>query len=318
MKRRLFRISALAIFCFSIHGCQKTPAGPEDRNRTLLLTLDLARNDWHMGEQPWYRLQFTNSGKKSITVFDSFWRDQAFLGQNSDRRENTYFEVLGPDGIEVKPGFLMEWGSHGEFRFWVNDCEGVICHPNQLDGIAHDVGPGETFTATPSIVAPLRKSTGTGLLDARVPPGATPAEIDAYQKLWKIQERGLEATDRKPYQFGLGKQPRPIAGYRILEGYHFRKPGKYRIKAVFDNRSWLTPVSAEEELRVHKEKYRREPDPETRAEIIAKWKRMSPKDLAWYRRLRQDWEADLKRSPLGPSQDKYLIESNPVEFFVIP
>ncbi len=203
--------------------------------RPVELTVQLARSQWRRNEMPWYLLQLKNVGYKEITVQDEFWGEQVSLSQNSSMKHGTYFEVVDPDGklVNFSPG----WGQHGEFLFWVNDCEGQICEFNPHHIFYRTLKRGQVLTATPSIVAPLRKQHGLlGLQDARMPPGASKDEQDAYRELWKMQ--GFSSYD--PPQ-------RPLhPGYRILDGYRLRKVGRYKMRAIYEP---ISPEYAEKTIR---------------------------------------------------------------------
>lgn len=197
--------------------------------RPVELTLQLARSQWRLKEMPWYLLQIKNVGYKKVTIQDKFWGEQVRLKQNDSWKDGTYFQVIDPDGKPMKADF--DWGQHGEFIFWANDCDGTICAFDDHRHIFYrELKRGEILTATPSVVAPLREQNGQrGLVDARIPPGASKAEQEAYKKLWEMQ--------------GLGRYDPPLKplypGYRVLEGYPFRKIGRYKIKAIYQ------PISAE-------------------------------------------------------------------------
>ena len=191
--------------------------------RPVELTLQLARSQWRLKEMPWYLLQIKNVGYKKVVIHDNFWGEQIRLKQNDSWKDGTYFEVVDPDGTPMK--ITLDWGQHGEFIFWANDCDGAICAFDDHWHTFHkELRRGEILTATPSVVAPLRaQGRQLGLVDARIPPGATKAEQEAYKKLWEMQGLGRYDPPQKPL----------YPGYRVLEGYPFQKLGRYRMKAIF-------------------------------------------------------------------------------------
>lgn len=204
--------------------------------RPVELTLQLARSQWSRKEEPWYLLQIKNVGYKKVTIQDEFWGDQLALSQNTHLNRMTYFEIIDPDGKPMKASFY--WGPHGEFSFWANDCDGKICH---FDDYRHrfykTLRRGDILTATPSIVAPLRSSKGfQGLRDARIPPGASKADQDSYRKLWELEGYSEYDPPQRPLH----------PGYRVLEGYRFRKIGRYKIKAIYQP---ISAKGAQEEIR---------------------------------------------------------------------
>lgn len=204
--------------------------------RPLELTLQLARAQWGVKEMPWYLLQIKNVGYKEVTIQDKFWGEQVYLGRNDRSKHGTYFEVIDPDGKPMKGSFYR--GQHGEFNFWANDCGGTICAFDDHRHIFYrTLKSGDILTATPSVVAPLREQgRQLGLVDARIPPGASKAEQESYKKLWEMQGLGRYDPPQKPL----------YPGYRVLDDYPFRKIGRYRMKVIYEP----IPVKyAEEQIR---------------------------------------------------------------------
>lgn len=192
--------------------------------RPVELTLQLARSQWGRKEMPWYLLEIKNVGYKKVTIQDKFWGEQVYLKRNDQSKSGTYFEVIEPDGKPME--LSLYWGQHGEFNFWANDCGGTICSFDDHRHIFYrTLKRGDILTATPAVVAPLREQgRQLGLVDARIPPGASKAEQESYKKLWEMQGLGRYDPPQKPL----------YPGYRVLEGYPFRKLGRYRIKAIYE------------------------------------------------------------------------------------
>ena len=215
-------VAAAGVTLISGFGVLAYRATHKQPERPVELALQLARSQWRRNEQPWYLLQIKNVGYQKVTIHDYFWADQDYLLQNQHGKSETHFEVVGPDGKPME--FSAYWGQHGEFAFWANECGGKVCeYDNNWHTFSADLKHGQTLTATPSMVAPLRKQYGQGLRDARIPPGATSAEQASYKKLWAMQ--GFSSYD---------PPERPLySGYRVLEGYPFRKTGRYRMKVIY-------------------------------------------------------------------------------------
>lgn len=204
--------------------------------RPVELTLQLARTQWRLNEMPWYLLQIKNVGYKKVTIQDKFWGEQVRLRRNDREKRGTYFEIVDPDGKPMKA--VLDWGQHGEFSFWENDCDGATCAFDDHRHIFYrTLKRGDRLTATPSIVAPLRgQNRQLGLVDARIPPGASRAEQESYKKLWEMQGLGRYDPPQKPL----------YPGFRVLEGYPFRKTGRYKMKAIYEP---ISAASAEETIR---------------------------------------------------------------------
>ena len=320
-----------------LSACAKKPAKPQ-------LTLSLARTQWRIGEPLWYRLEMKNAGGRPMCVgewLENFWVDQMALEDNYKKKRGTYLKILDSSGKEVPLTFY--WGMHGEFLFWTNarlrlppktpkgllwrglEAIGEHIHPAffQIESLRlwyllHsqdretyfcpiELMPGQSVTASESVVAPIRKNgQHMGLSEARIPPTATKAEREAYEKLWKIQARDLGV----PYdRFDPYNQPKPIPDHRILEGLNCDKPGKYRIVAVYDTFKRLPAVSVEEYLGPHHSK----PDPKDwyEAGVRKRWQEYSPADMERIRKERREVERFNR-------EDAVHLESNTVEFEVVP
>lgn len=192
-------------------------SAPTNIEAPVVITLNLANRKWKVGDRLWYTLEFKNIGNESIWIGDDFWKEHLAQPDNPDY--GTFFEVIGPKGKRLKPS--VNWGGHGEFRFWGTD----------VSSFSMRVEPGESVFAAPSVVAPIRPKTGAVPTDFRAgPPGSPPGE---YERL--LRERfaaknyppcdGLEIPEARP--------PWAPANSRILEDYCLRKPGRYRIRAIY-------------------------------------------------------------------------------------
>ncbi len=193
-------------------GCRRRPERP------LELKLAPVKTRLRPHDALWYVLEMRNVGFEPIFVGDEFWADQSALGKNVRTHLDTYFEVVGPDNRPVAADF--GWlGMHGEFDFWTN--------PPAKPG--HLLQAGETMRTSPSIVAPVRTERFSDL------------RKDSFLS---DRERGL-ALLRKREEKGMASWPewiripsgRPASlptNARILTGFDFLTPGKYRIRAVYE------------------------------------------------------------------------------------
>lgn len=193
-------------------GCRKQPDVP------LELKLTLVRTKLKPHDAIWYVLEAKNIGLKPLMILDEFWREQRYFSRNCALNAQTMFEIIGPDGKEI-PCNLYALGDHGEFDFWANS-RGTF---------KMELGAGESTTATPSIIAPVR---GNAHRDFRTGPSKA-RRLEWSKSLKRDQERAGEKEwpewARVPFE-------RPVwapADARILVGYDVVAPGKYRIRAVY-------------------------------------------------------------------------------------
>lgn len=297
----------------SLVSCSKAPP-PE---QPLKLTLELARPAIKAGERVWYRLQMTNLGSEPVAIDDEFWLDQSLLDHNTNSvGSGTYLKVYGPDGKLRRPGFEFDWGMHGEFRFWENDRDqGPPKNPPYLaerivqffwnitpvwlhytDSFSWlylkverktrrsrvEILPGQTVTAAPSKVAPIRRPDPRtlGVEDARIHPDVPPGQRKDYEALLKLQKDFVEGWGHPDIVLDPEKpHVLPHPGFRILEGYFFRRPGVYRIQAVHDTRTPLPPMNAEEDIEHHRRRHWMTISPEDEKYYRGEWAKKSPEKI---------------------------------------
>ncbi|MBI5884341.1 MAG: hypothetical protein HZB91_14695, partial [Elusimicrobia bacterium] len=184
----------------------------------LELSLKLAKRQWRLGEHPWYLLQIKNVGCKTVLITDPFWVDQDYLIQNYDARpspfgpngwlitkQRTFFELTDPKGVELHSG-RPSWGFHGEHKFWTNDCgDGKECKTGDHPRL--ELKPGETLTATPSMVLPIQPpDKGDPFIrDGRdlprsLPPNLPPDKLEKLRQEWRqsIEDLMLMGDIRHP------------------------------------------------------------------------------------------------------------------------
>lgn len=236
---------ALPFAVLLLAACARQPEKP------LELRLTLAKTKIESGEYLWYRLEATNVGRKPLLLQGEFWHDQNVL-ENWTSRRPIRIEIFGPDG-EEEPMRKRPWGYHGESKFWANDCgggrpcEGFVTPLRKgpwpwsgtyLSRPFKELAPGETWAATPSMVAPIRPKNPDHLDDpgdARalpsIPKDWSPQKVAAMRKWWK------EEVERSGYLVGDpgfkgDPKSRPI-GFRVLDLYSFSRPGKYRMRIIY-------------------------------------------------------------------------------------
>ncbi|MBI5882552.1 MAG: hypothetical protein HZB91_05550 [Elusimicrobia bacterium] len=282
---------------------------------------------------------------------DAFWNHQKYLGDNFREKKGTWMELYGPDGRMIRPSFFwgphnefLFWESdwrqkHRDhppgliarvakgFRLSLEHIHPVLRFAAEEYGVGWledratrktewcgmEVFPGETVTTTPSVVARYReqKPYHLGLTDARIPLTASKAERDAYEELWKLHAGELEAIGRPPRKLDPYEPLRPIPGFRILDGYGTRKPGRHSLKAVYSTMKKLTPISAEEYLEEFRQELHLNPDKELKKKVEKEWAAKAPEEM------RSIWKSRREAEDFNRTQAVYL-ESNPTDFEVLP
>lgn len=187
------------------------------------------------------------------------------------------------------------------------------------------LGPGERFAATPSVVKPVDPSSrnprhlgpeGDPRLIPYAPRGWSREKVEELKRTWKREMEDSNLWGRSRFVRNPRDLP-PPNGFRVLERSAWGlKPGKYRIKAIYNTRAKLPPLSAEEEI----EKGRASHDPLDykgpswgdffEKETIKKWEKITSSDLEKIREQRRKIEARNKH--------EVYVESNAIEIEVVP
>jgi hypothetical protein len=290
-------------------GCKKQP----ELDKPFVLTLQLAKREWRVGESPWYLLQAENVGSKE-RFLDPFWYDQSnfhadYRSKSGISGRDTYFEIVDPRGKVIVPECMDDWGMHGEFRFWANA---------EPDPKSIPLKPGKTFAATPTVVAPVRRQAdrqgAAGPADARIPSDAGPEERKAYAQLWEQYKKELEQLGRAN-DFTLN--PKVLyPGYRVLECYDLSRPGVYRMKAIMDKSRTPTPRSAEEDLALSAKRLGRPVGKRMEEYIRRGWAAKTPQELEQMRNERARDDQLAREHP--ETLPDFVLESNTVEIEMVP
>lgn len=265
------RVLLFAAIILALWGC-----GPSQPANPIELHLKLGKNKIESGEYLWYLIEIKNVGRKPVPLAGNFWFTQDSLGSYLDDSSEIRIEVIGPDGDHMGRR-EMPYGWHVERKFWTNDCGGgTDCESLYRSPLARDhpsktLAPGETWSPTPSMVAPIRprwKDVMGDPGDMRALPwfvedrlAKDPKKFAEEQREWKerVESGGFLYGD--PGFRPKGKKP-PLElfkGYRILDTYSSNDPGPYRMRFIFVpilNMPLGTPEQIERALRSRSKQWR--------------------------------------------------------------
>lgn len=279
----------VTVFLFTLPGC-----GPKQPANPIELHLKLGKNKLQSGEYLWYLLEIKNVGRKPIPLWDYFFFVQAVLDRDSQfirallgGVSKIHLEIVGPDGERVGPR-NAPYGLHAEHKFWTNDCGGgkncekLYTSPKNPEAARMFQYPekilagGETWSVTPSMVAPVKPRNRDKMADMgdmrALPPfeeerlAKDPKKLEEARRQWKRQmesigylhgDVGFKPDDKKP-------AVERFRGYRILDTYDFDDPGPYRMRFVFTPHPTYTLEGMEHYLR-------REPSEYPTIDKIERW-----------------------------------------------
>lgn len=196
--------------------------GPKD-SRTcvpkcapLKLDLELAEPSTRTGKlyTLWYKVTLTNVSCYDLSIISA----EAFFDRIRHHTAPT-LQVLGPDGKVLVP----DWEKGGKVRseygeVWPYSVEpGAIFRFQKIADLRMDnngfvtMKPGAALVTAPSVIDP-RRSGG----------GYSEWHGDVHSSGGSVERVDLKGI------------PEPPAGYRILDDYIFKKPGRYTIRAIAD------------------------------------------------------------------------------------
>ena len=198
----------------------KASSGPVE------LTLLLHKTEIKLGESLWHQLRIRNVGKKELLVTDPTFFDPWQLRRGIRGHFGIFIEVLGPDGKPMKSEPHPNWGPG-------------LPPSDKPSGLLEVHGPQEQamvdgwkkrgyssqqiseklvgFNMGKRIAAETEKETPKAVLQ----PGES-----IETKSWSFYSE-WEQFKKRP-------APQPVGDFAELEFYDLDKPGKYKVRAVYD------------------------------------------------------------------------------------
>lgn len=191
----------------------------------LKLELELAEPTTRVGKlyTLWYKVTFTNVSCYDLSIISA----EAFF-KNIRAVTQPHLQVLDPDGKEVVSDYMT----------------GVKVRSEYGEVAPYSIEPGAFFRF--QAIADLRMD-DNGYVTMR--PGAAlvtaPSVIDPRKDgpIYSKWNGDIHSSGRTVERVDLKGIPTPPAGFRILEDYIFKKPGRYTIRAIFD-RTGATGITA--------------------------------------------------------------------------
>lgn len=194
------------------------------------LSLLLHKTKIKLGESLWHQLRIRNVGKQELLVTDQVFRDPWQLKRNApDRRGiggyGIYIEVLGPDGAHLDKALYMEG--------FDNDMVPAVSGMLEIDG------PKER-----AMVNGWKKE---GLSDWEVSfrlvnynmKKRRAAQPTADPPMIKLQPGEIAETKSWFYYSWRDRNrkrpsPQPVGDFAELDFFELDKPGKYKVRAVYN------------------------------------------------------------------------------------
>lgn len=289
----LFALGRLGLSAAAHRGPPRAPA--------LELRLELAGTRLRETDFPFYRLEVENVGSAAAAIHDPFWVDQGVQATNWERRRGTYFQIVGPKGEEVFLGRQFDF--HGVTYHWTND-RSLYVPPKRRGVRGLLTRLLERGIISPRLFWPLFQ----GFMEKWHSGRDAPVLLLKPGERFSATPSAMKSVD----PFREASSP-PPSGYRVLERYAWGlKPGRYRIKAVYDTRFILPPLSAAEQIAQWDESRDGWKGSSRRLfvrDAVKKWAAVAPAEL---RALR-----DRRREVEEVNRFEVRVESNAVDFEVV-
>lgn len=197
------------------------------------ITLRLHKTKVKVKKSLWYKLELKNIGKKKILVHDRFYKDPWALHENCRSGVGLYLEILDPSG---KPLSVQRGGGQEKYD-WEPEPGGTLHLTEEESKEFHSL---EAKWKQRGLTAQQR-SIATSRWSSELADRKTMAERSDPAKQFWLKPGASTATFAWAYRETVqdeytdhsGEEPQ-IGDYTQLWSYEFFHPGKYRIRAVFN------------------------------------------------------------------------------------
>lgn len=214
-----------------VRAADKPQATVKAAKGPVQITLRLHKTTVKMGKSLWYKLELKNIGKMKMEVTDWVFKDPWAMHENCRIRKGIYLEILGPDGAPME----NTWGG-GQVKF------------------EHSLDPGQTKPYDKEDQVEL-----AALMAEWKKKGMTDREraiaLADWSSDWSFKKKQAELTDPKKHlwlkpgsstatfawayrdteEYSTHEREQAQVGdYAQLFSYEFYRPGRHRIRAVYD------------------------------------------------------------------------------------
>jgi hypothetical protein len=250
MKTRNAALAAvLALTCAApCRASKKAAAQVAAAKGPVQITLRLDSTTVKVGKSLWYKIELKNIGKKKLRVDDWIFKDPWAMHHNCLDRHGIYLEVIAPDAT---PLWVQRGGGELTWDYARNVGDKVQLTPEEkkeLEDLEADAKK-RGLTAQQKSLALDRWNDGYHLKKQLkeltdpakqrwLPPGASTSTF-AWAFREPIQDEFTDHSYEEPQ----------VADFTQLWSYFFATPGKYRIRAVYDN---TQPESTKAMFKQHK------------------------------------------------------------------
>ncbi|MBI3505024.1 MAG: hypothetical protein HY059_09300 [Proteobacteria bacterium] len=218
------------------HAAPKPALEVSASSGAVKVTLELSSAKIKVGGSLWYRATLTNVGKAAIGVYDRIFLNPQRILDNYNSHLDTFLEAVGPDGkqVEGRPASYIlpllngEFGHMGPLPDRPPDPKGDRERAEVKQGVVASWKAARWPEATVREWLGLYESgyskSGASekeIFMARLEPGksiATPP--------WRY------VGDKEYRELDPRVSGEPVAGFAELWFWDFRKPGKYKVRAV--------------------------------------------------------------------------------------
>lgn len=202
----------------------------KDMERVLKEHEDTVRTK--INEPVWIQIEVKNAGSEPLIVKDALFDEREDFGlafkNNMSRSRGTYVEVLGPDGKRLKWTYSPAM---------IDDCESATPRPGTLS--VDEKRRLEAIMDAGKIEGLSKEQLQKRLDSFAAEKGARDRAAASERRRKRLDPGQAVTTPGWIYGGTCGNRkplPAPVPGYAELWGFKLTKPGRYRMRALYDER----------------------------------------------------------------------------------
>jgi hypothetical protein len=186
-----------------------------------------------VGQSLWYKLELKNVGKEKFRVEDRNFQDPWAVHENSRLKHGLYLEILGPNGKRL---LIRTAGDRPRHAWEAREGEDYRFSPEESLELKALTKEWDTRGMTAQQKAIAQAAWLDGLIDKK----NLAEDKDPAHQIWLAPGRSTTTfawADRGTGDYtGRAEDDRALGeGYTQLWSYSFLRPGKYRVRAVYDH-----------------------------------------------------------------------------------
>lgn len=211
----------------------KAPAQVTATKGPIQITLRLQKTTVKVDRTLWYTLELKNIGKKKLQVFDKIFKDPYAMHVNSNHRHGLYLEIIDANGKAVR----VKWGSYRVKYDWEPEGDAYYKYtPEEKKEIKELRAGWKKDGMTDQQLSVATSRWGSEFINKK----NYAEDSDPAKQFWLMPGASTATfawSDRGPGDYpGRSEDDESLRqGYTELWSHPLYRPGKYRVRAVYDH-----------------------------------------------------------------------------------